>query len=302
MSGKNLKYVANKLSQNYLTGQDFFCWLNAGIRAIVLHGKPAATAFDFAQGIIGMEPDSWRNELCFIANQLGSKLPHFQQGLAECIRQIEPDREANNPGRDRGRNTEKLALTFLAIARELKVAAILQLIPGLIQVKFPKSQAIYDASLLTWRIMASYDTVTNWIAVFCRPMEFRYRPQYSSLLAFGMCVANPSKSAWYLREWKMLRIYFELLTEDSSERNISLLRQLVDAIDEVRGNQASSSFSSVELVSDLVGGRPIELTRRLYQSEQSARGERGPLPTRNVQTPTQFYCEFPNSTNTGIEK
>ena len=86
------------------------------------------------------------------------------------------------------------------MAREIKAPETLAKLVTLIHSKFPRSQAIYDAALLTWRIMADSNTQVDWHEEFCPDgrLELRNRPQYSTLIAFGMCVARPDKDTLFL--------------------------------------------------------------------------------------------------------
>ena len=236
MSEANLEFLANVLATRLNTKTDYADWINTGIRAIVLYGVHEAKAFPHAIGLIGASADSWPSELCFVADKLRERRPLFCSALVECIQNLESDRMANDPSASEGQNLEQVAMAFLGLARDLRVAGCLQQLGGLIQVKFPRSQAIYDASLTTWRYLASFDTITDWTEVFLPPTnmpEVRYRPQYSGVLALGMCVAQPSRARFFLTSWIPFQGYIGLLVEENTAQSVAKLNQFVVAYRQV---------------------------------------------------------------------
>jgi hypothetical protein len=286
MQKKNLQFVAEILAEKLTRPEDYFVWLNSGVRAIVLNGTHPAKAFDYARGILGADADAWQKDVVYLAGYLGDRLPSFHFAIAECLRAVEPDQSANDPSKNDGKNLESLAIALLSLARQLKVSSALQRIEGLIHTKLANSQAVYDAALLTWRIMADYDGETDWIAVFHRatPAELRYRNQYSSVLAFGMCVARPSQSEKYLRHWSPLQNYLESLEAEASEKSLVTSTRLVEAIAAVLHDQgilASRSFVASDICVSRQSGQPLHLGKTLQEAAYHAGHCRWQLPGKS---------------------
>ena len=286
MSEENLKYAAMQLAQNFASESEYSTWLDAGVRAIVLDGDTEDTAFRFAEYIIGTEVGGWKKDLSFIYRSLPAKhQTYFRAGLAKCLDTVNPELEANDPSRNGGKNPERLAITYLSIAREIKVPEVLGTLPTLFQTKFPRSQAIYDASLLTWRIMADSSSLVDWHDEFCPTdrQELRYRPSYSTLIAFGMCVARPHQANYFLHEWEPLEHYITQLGEETSPENIDKIRSILEAFSMIsayiRGQEMTRLYSPAKMVLDINSGKPRSFSESLSLAGNLARNRRRPLPT-----------------------
>lgn len=287
MQEKNLQFVAEVLVEKFSRAEEYFVWLNTGVRAIVLNGTHPAKAFDFARGIIGTDADSWQKDIVYLAEHLGQRLPSFHFAIAECLRNIEPNPMSNDPSTNDGRNLESLVIALLSLARQLKVSSALQRIEGLIHTKLPNSQAVYDAALLTWRIMANYDSDTDWIEVFhrARHAELRYRNQYSSILAFGMCVARPGLTAKYLRNWSPLQHYLESLEADLSNVSQTTSKKLIESIASVladHGALRGASFTATDISIARQMGQPLQLEKGLLDAAHKASRCRWQLPSKKA--------------------
>ena len=286
MQEKNLRFVAEILVEKFSRPEEFFIWLNSGMRAIILNGTQPAKAFEFARGIIGNDPDSWQKEVVYVAEQLGDRLPSFHFAITECLRVIEPDPMANDPSTNNGQNLESLAIALLSLVRQLKVSSALKLIEGLIHTKLRHSQAVYDAALLTWRIMANHDSETDWISVFYRtkPAESRFRNQYSSILSFGMCVARPGQTEKFLRNWPPLQNYLESLEADASAESRVISEKIVVAIAAVLSEHGALNgkfFAKSDIYIAEVSGHPLQWGWGLEESAKAATQCRRQLPRRS---------------------
>lgn len=270
MSEANLEFLANVLATRLVTKADYADWINTGVRAVVLYGVHEAKAFPHAIGLIGASAESWPSEIGFVADKLRERRPLFCSALVECIQNIESDRMANDPSASEGQNLERVAMAFLGLARDLRVAGCLQQLSGLIQVKFPRSQAVYDASLTTWRYLASFDTTTDWTEVFLPPtkvLEVRYRPQYSGVLALGMCVAQPSSARFYLTSWFPFQSYIGFLVEENTAESVAKLKQFVAAYRDVLAPTPRDANlglgGALGALAEVRSARPVNLARRL---------------------------------------
>lgn len=270
MSEANLEFLANVLATRLVTKADYADWINTGVRAVVLYGVHETKAFPHAIGLIGASAESWPSEIGFVADKLRERRPLFCSALVECIQNLESDRTANDPSASDGQNLEQVALVFLGLARDLRVAGCLQQLSGLIQVKFPRSQAIYDASLTTWRYLASFDTTTDWTEVFLPPTkisEVRYRPQYSGVLALGMCVAQPSRARFFLTSWIPFQSYIGFLVEENTAQSVAKLKQFVVAYRDVLAPTPRDAHlglgGALGALAEVRSARPVNLAQRL---------------------------------------
>jgi hypothetical protein len=280
MSEQNLKYVSTQLSQHFTNEGDYATWLDAGMRAIVLDGDTEDTAFRFAEYIIGTEIGAWKKDVGFIYRELPSKhQTYFRAGLAKCIDTIMPEIDANDPARNSGKNLERLAITYLSMAREIKAPEVLGMLVTLIQSKFPRSQAIYDAALLTWRVMADSNTQVDWYDEFCpessNRIELRYRSQYSTLIAFGMCVARPDKTIHFLYCWPPLRHYIVQLWEEPSPEHLEKLSTIFRAYAQLelrnRSLDAVIPNTPIAIIRKAHSGALTAMSQWLKTAEQQAK-------------------------------
>jgi len=287
MSEQNLKYVSAQLSQHFTNEGDYATWLDAGVRAIVLDGGTEDTAFRFAEYIVGTEVGAWKKDIGFIYRGLPHKhQAYFRAGLAKCIDAITPEVEANDPARNSGKNLERLAITYLSMARDIKAPETLGTLVTLIQSKFPCSQAVYDSALLAWRVMADSNTQVDWHNEFCPEpkdrIEVRYRPQYSTLIAFGMCVARPDKSHYFLYQWHPLQRYMVGLGENPTAENIEKLHAIKSAFDQLewrhRSIKAAAQNTPIGIILNTFSGVPIEYSQLIKIADQQARNMQRPFP------------------------
>lgn len=286
MSEQNLKYVSTQLSQHFTNEVDYAKWLDAGVRAIVLDGDTEDTAFRFAEYIIGTEIGAWKKDVGFIYRALSSKhQTYFRAGLASCIDTITPEIDANDPARNNGKNLERLAITYLSMARAIKAPEVLGMLVTLMQSKFPRSQAIYDATLLTWRVMADSNTQVDWYDEFCPDssdrIELRYRSQYSTLIAFGMCVARPDKTVHFLYCWSPLRRYIVQLWEEPSPEHLEKLTTIFKAYAQLESRSRSFDVvipnTQIAIIRKAHSGELTVISQLLRTADQQAKKRQRPF-------------------------
>lgn len=291
MSEANLQALANFLDTTFTSANDYANWLDTGVRGIVMDGESALTAFEYGDYIIGAEPDAWEKDIRFIHNNLSAKRKAlFSAGLASCLDRVGPDPHANNPGREGGRNLERLALSLLSIARDIRAVNSLRCLPNLIQSKFPRSQAVYDSALFAWRVMAYAETENDWHEIFCpnenRDLkEIRFRHSYSPLIAFGMCVAHPEKRHYFLNEWRPLQSHllhlqepddldpaFGSAPEQAMNQQLEKFRRIVDSMERIRGNlptihtaDSLPPTTSLQQPNGIMGGGPPQSFKRVLK-------------------------------------
>lgn len=231
MSKDNFQSIADLLAE---TGK-YYEWLDSGVRAIIIGNTRESLAFSPGEYIIGATLGNWKKDIGEVLRKLpAGQKPKIDEAILSCLTQVDADTHANAPLRNK---SEQLALAYLSLAREIKSGLCTKAIPTLIQTKFPRSQAVYDSALLTWRVLADYDIKTDWTSVFRAnnqnnlDVDIRYREQYSPLIAFGMCASQPSKAEYYLSEWPALQSYLKNLGEEPSETNNKKAREIIEAID-----------------------------------------------------------------------
>jgi hypothetical protein len=269
-----LDKVAQTIQSKFDSSDDYYSWLKLAIDDIVLREVLPPLAFTY---LIGTTHTQWRDDLRYVYTKLSDRAQHaFRIGIASCLKFLnvsEQERASNQPVQDGGKNVEQLALTYIEIVREYKVSEAMRYIPILLETKFPSSRALYDASLLTWRLMPDAEPDVNWIEVFSNPKEARFQPKYSGILALGMCVAQPSQSKYFLTEWEPLRQFLAEIPSSQDERLQKYGRRLFDAtkivLDECDIN--SNSLVGVRSILNLTyDGIPLELARRLRNVAQEA--------------------------------
>ena len=281
MSDRNLKFVAEKLQRELVGADGYKQWLDSGARAVVLDGDSAETAFEYAGYII--DPEQWRRDIGLIYQGLSNRQqPYFCAGLARCIDGISPSLESNDPSINRGRNSERLAIAFLSLAREIRARDALGVLPGLVQTKFPSSQSIYDSALLTWRLMADSHTQVDWHEVFCHvskaKAELRYRQQYSPVIAFGMCLARPSDFEYFLYRWTPFQEYLVSLAEERDPESKRVLQALLKACKSIEDQgyalPGNKFLSPILLIKAISAGKAPNWQDTLSRAEGIARQEK----------------------------
>jgi hypothetical protein len=247
----NLAHVAGQLMAAPASGDSFRLWLDAGVRAILLDGRSPTTAFDPGLLVIGYQSLDWRQDLRRLLALLDERHRMLAcDGLRRCLDFLKPEPGADDPSRQGGRNGERLALLYLSLARDWKASETLASLDALIHTKFPASQAVYASALLTWRLMADQDSVTDWRQVFLpandAAREPRFRPAYAETVASGMCLAQPRHRAVYVG-WPPLAQYKD-----------GLMRELVgpNILEFIR----VAGFCQAQLEAASTDGRTRELT------------------------------------------
>jgi hypothetical protein len=292
-SGTNLDFLARQLAESLRSVEDFRLWLDAGVRAIVFDGQPEMSAFDPGRFIIGCQGPNWRHDLSMLLAKLDQRHQLlFRGALRRCLESLRPEQRANDPSRNRGSNGERLALLYLAFAREWKASEVLLALDGLIRTKFPRSDAIYASSLLTWRMLADQDSEIDWRHVFLPFGDFHREPRFklghSATIVAGMCLAQPRRAAEYL-EWPPFTRYRKLLVQDlSGEKITEYLRttQLRSAFGGAEpGSADTRPLSDVGMADQLVEGAPSGIRPALTRARHAAPSANLPMP-RGLQQPS----------------
>jgi hypothetical protein len=266
--------VAAAIQSKLETSDDYYGWLKVGVGDIVLREVLPPLAFGY---LIGKTHTQWRDDLHCVYKKLSERGQHaFRIGIAKCLKFLnvdEQERVSNQPIKNGGKNVEQLALIFIEMVREYKVGEAMKYLPILLETKFPISRALYDASLLTWRLMPDAEPDVNWIDVFSNAKETRFQPKYSGILALGMCVAQPSQSQYFLTEWQPLRQFFAEIPSSQDEGLKRYARRLFDATNAVLDENdvnGSSAVSVLEVLNLSYTGKPLNLVNRLMSVAQEA--------------------------------
>jgi hypothetical protein len=281
MSETNLKFIVDQLVSKGLDAGGYKNWLSAGTNAIVMEAADPAEAFTPGAYVIGANADTWKQDIAFIYRQLPSgQQAHFRSGFQSCVALLNPDRDGNDPSRNNSKNSERLALDYFSMARDMRIAEVLDKIEGLIEVKFPKSQAVYDSALLTWRVMADWDTETDWRNIFFPSYreEPRFRLQYSPIVAFGMCVAQPSRIREFLYYWRPLQHYVSQLAEELSITSRVKLLKIIDAYRKLGMPEEMGIATPIGMAMAGLSGKLPPLAQILMSADKSAYAEMRELP------------------------
>jgi hypothetical protein len=288
MNGEtNLDHLARTLTEIMVSGESFRLWLDSGVRAIALDGQSEVSAFDPGRCVIGCQGPDWRHDLGALLGKLGQRHQlMMRDGLRRCLDFLKPEAAANDPSRANGRNGERLALTYLSLAREWKAAEVLVALDGLIHTKFPASQVVYASALLTWRMLADQDSAIDWRVVFLpgddAARETRFKPSYSETLVSGMCLAQPRNAAGYL-SWRPFVDYMDGLVRDLVGDNVHQFTRIARFCQEVAlrvlPHVDGATLTPFEAVDHLVTGEASGIRSALARARAGAAQIRRALPS-----------------------
>lgn len=203
------------------TAQDFQKWLSVGLHNIVIGGVKAERAFSPGELVVGGSNNDWRDDIVAVYSLLPTTAQaEASQGFVRALQSIPSEPTENDITRNNGRNLEMLTVEALTIVRELRAPASrleatpLDVVRTLIELRFAKSQAVFDEAFLVWRCFAGQiSDFSNWAKLFTD--HPRFLSEYSPLVAHVACIVSPSDSHKYLAEWKPHRDYRHELAKDA---------------------------------------------------------------------------------------
>jgi hypothetical protein len=276
----NLKFLCEQLRAGLADANGFTRWLEAGARSIVFDHVDPAEAFQPGAYIIGGE---WKRDLRAVHDMLDQRSRGLlRAGLQQAVDLVASDRQANNPELNGGRNGEHLALTYLSLARDWKCGEVLPCLDALIHSRFPRSEAVYSASVLTWRVLAVFDTSTDWRDVFLpgghAREEPRFVPVHSVMIVLGMCAAQPRRTAEFLADWPPFQQYLRTLSQsidrgmaDEYTKLMAAYREIRPRIPDVEAFERRSIIGSLYRQQRLMDGDQLPpLADKLRSAHQGA--------------------------------
>lgn len=179
--------VAANLAARPLTALK--AWLLKGIATVVCDGTGAAEAFDPGLYVVGaVSSEDWRQDLVEIVERLPrSARVEFDEALVQCLEELRTDPSEDAEG---GRRSDAdVAVVLLWLARNLECHPVNRCLHILVTTKFPRSQAVFDEALWTWRLLVPTLRGTEFIEAAVKDLS-RFRREYAPSLFIGMCLAD----------------------------------------------------------------------------------------------------------------
>jgi hypothetical protein len=132
--------------------------------------------------------DDWRQDLVDIVERLPrSARVEFDEALVQCLEELHTDPAEDVEG---GRRSDAdVAAVLLWLARNLECHPVNRCLHGVVAMKFPRSQAVFDEALWTWRLLVPTSRGTEFIEAAAKDL-LRFRREYSPSLFIGVCVAD----------------------------------------------------------------------------------------------------------------
>jgi hypothetical protein len=278
MITSSLDKIVIKLEQENTTVEGYYDWLKVAIEDIVLNGVMPPFAFGY---LIGRNGDDWQQDLRYIVSKLSHRSQHhFKMAIVECLRYLPvsaSQSSANAPSSNGGRNVEQLALTYLELVRELRIKEAMKYVAHTIQNKLTQSVIVFDAALLTWRIMPDADPGVDWPKLFTQDTANRFQYKYSGLVALGMCLANPTKAIYFLEDWEPLKKYLDTVIRFQEPSSVEHIKKLASVINELRRTLKTQATANtckpIDIIELSTTGSPINLAVRLKGAANAGRAK-----------------------------
>lgn len=164
-------------------------WLLKGVVSVVCDGIAAAQAFDPGLYVVGaVSSEDWRQDLVDIVEKLPrSTRVEFDEALVQCLEELRTD-PSEDTGTER-RSDADVAVVLLWLARNLECHSVNRCLHSLVTMKFPRSQAVFDEALWTWRLLVPTSRGTEFIEAAVRDLS-RFRREYAPSLFIGVCLAD----------------------------------------------------------------------------------------------------------------
>lgn len=226
---RNLLSQIPRLVSSSSSPDDYRRWLRRGLRNIFWEDDPRARAeaFHFFEFIIGDDSSSEvMDDLVFVYRNLSEDHRFLmRQGIVGFFGENESYPKANLPRENERENeAEIVALHYMdLVVKLLEPGEIFLILNHLVKQVFPRSQSIFDRSLIVFRLEAKPSLLGEWVDLFCSSNpapDSRWLSRYSPLLAFGMCNISPDRARFYLEEWEPLQGYLHFLRDGNIDDSI----------------------------------------------------------------------------------